>query len=142
MFGIINSFNGGISVTIDGVPEAIASITPIPISAEPTQIGDYDSDGISDLMVKFSRSEVAKVVSVGDVKITVSGNLSDGKIFEGSDTIRVINAPYKDGCVRVLKNKFNVSKGEKARIIYKVENNAEVKIRILDMNQAVDFLNF
>jgi len=60
--------------------------------AKPTEIGDYDNDGIADLMVKFDRSAVEKVVSVGDkVTITVSGSLTDGKKFEGTDTIRVIS---------------------------------------------------
>lgn len=64
------------------------------ISAEtqPTEIGDYDKGGIADLMVKFDRSAVEKVVPVGDkVTITISGQLSDGKKFEGTDTIRVIS---------------------------------------------------
>jgi len=64
------------------------------VSAEskPAEIGDYDNDGISDLMVKFDRSAVEKVVPVGDkVTITISGQLSDGKKFEGTDTIKVIS---------------------------------------------------
>lgn len=71
----------------------------IPIDSEaPTQIGDYDSDGIPDLMVKFSRTEVLESISnaglpsgrFGQVTLEVTGELSDETSFEGSDTIRVI----------------------------------------------------
>jgi len=61
---------------------------------KPTAIGDYDSDGIPDLMVKFSRAAVQNILSIGDqVKITISGKLIDGRLFEGTDTIKVILPP-------------------------------------------------
>jgi len=57
----------------------------------PTGIGDHDSDGIPDLMVKFSRAKVENLVQVGEnIALTVFGLW--GKIpFRGSDNIRVIN---------------------------------------------------
>ncbi len=55
----------------------------------PTSIGDFDDDGILDLMVKFSRSEVLEILSAGtDVQVTVNGAVA-GDCFEGSDMIRV-----------------------------------------------------
>lgn len=61
-------------------------------SDAPTVIGDYDSDSIPDLMVKFDRSAVREIIEVGDeVEITITGELTDGTHFEGSDTIRVID---------------------------------------------------
>jgi hypothetical protein len=58
----------------------------------PSTIGDYDSDGIPDLMVKFNRTAVSEYilstgVRFGNVTLTVSGKLYDGTLFEGSDTI-------------------------------------------------------
>jgi parallel beta-helix repeat protein len=58
-------------------------------------VGDYDDDGIPDLMVKFSRTEVSeyihyvKGITYGDVTLTITGELYDGSLFEGSDVIRI-----------------------------------------------------
>lgn len=63
----------------------------VPAEPQPTQIGDCDGDGVADLMVKFSRAAVQEILAVGDaVPITVTGELTGGERFEGSDTIRVI----------------------------------------------------
>ena len=57
---------------------------------KPTEVGDYDKDGVPDRMVKFDRQAVIAIVDVGEkVKITISGKIA-GAIFEGSDEIRVI----------------------------------------------------
>jgi hypothetical protein len=60
----------------------------------PTAIGDYDNDGVPDLMVKFNRTAVcqlilSKGIKLGNVTLTVSGKLINGIGFEGCDTIRV-----------------------------------------------------
>jgi len=58
-------------------------------------VGDHDDDGIPDLMVKFSRTEVSeyihyvKGITYGDVTLTITGELYDGSLFEGSDVIRI-----------------------------------------------------
>jgi hypothetical protein len=66
---------------------------PVDMSA-PTAIGDYDNDGIPDLMVKFNRTTVCQLIlsrgiMVGNVTLSVSGKLQDGIEFEGCDTICV-----------------------------------------------------
>jgi hypothetical protein len=60
--------------------------------SRPTAIGDYDSDGIPDLMVKFNRFLVWKLWFPGNHKLTVTGTLLSGVAFRGSDTIRVPGA--------------------------------------------------
>jgi hypothetical protein len=67
----------------------------------PITIGDYDSDGIPDLMVKFSRTEVINELKVLDydigtgdgddnnIEFVVTGDVADYS-FEGSDWIKVI----------------------------------------------------
>jgi hypothetical protein len=62
----------------------------LPAELWQTGIGDYDNDGIPDLMVKFNRSAVRALLSVGNVEVTVTGEVN-GIRFEGRDNIRVIN---------------------------------------------------
>jgi flagellar hook assembly protein FlgD len=62
------------------------------------EIGDYDNDGIPDLMVKFDRSAVEEIVSPGNVTLTLTGEIN-GRSFEGSDTIKVIgDEEVKEKC--------------------------------------------
>ena len=57
----------------------------------PTEIGDYDNDGLPDLMVKFSRAAVKSLLTPGNqVEVTITGEVA-GIAFKGSDTIRVIH---------------------------------------------------
>jgi hypothetical protein len=67
---------------------------PVDPSA-PKAIGDYDRDGVPDLMVKFDRTSVQSLIlyrhiTSGSVVLTLSGKLNDGTSFEGSDTIKVV----------------------------------------------------
>lgn len=85
---------------IDVSTVAIAEINGIelsePINAKlsPTGVGDYDLDGIPDLMVKFSREELVKLkgtVNFGsEAEISISGELFDSTTFSGSDSTRII----------------------------------------------------
>ena len=69
----------------------------IPTEDHPTKIGDYDNDGVADLMVKFERQALIEYLegTTGGVRLTVNGEFSDGTPFEGSDTITVINPGKK-----------------------------------------------
>jgi len=62
----------------------------IPALSWATSIGDYNNNGIPDLMVKFDRRSVQAILDVGQsVEITITGEV-DGIPFSGTDTIRVI----------------------------------------------------
>lgn len=56
----------------------------------PSSVGDYDADGVPDLMVKFSRSATQAILAEGSQAITVAG---DGSwfSFQGTDTIEAIS---------------------------------------------------
>lgn len=57
----------------------------------PTDISDFDEDGMPDLMVKFDRQDVIAILEPGNnIAITVSGKLLDDTLFEGTDYINVI----------------------------------------------------
>jgi hypothetical protein len=69
------------TVTLDGT---------VPAEEHPTEVGDYDGDGIHDRMVKFSRSEVIRMLPLEErAELRVSGEVA-GQTFEGADTIRVL----------------------------------------------------
>lgn len=55
----------------------------------PRNIGDNDSDGNPDLMVKFNRQDVYDILPFGYVELIVKGYLVDGFYFEGEDTVYV-----------------------------------------------------
>jgi len=67
----------------------------VPAQSHPTELGDYDGDTIGDLMVKFPASAVRTLLLelglLGDVALTVSGELIDGTLFDGTDVIKVID---------------------------------------------------
>ena len=70
----------------------------IPAEMRPFAVGDYDEDGVPDLMVKFNRQAVIDLVlknyqfsdMFGTITLTVTGKLYDGTLIQGSDTIRII----------------------------------------------------
>ena len=54
--------------------------------------GSHPAGSIPDLMVKFNRVAVQSILQVGEkIKITITGNLTDGRSFEGTDFVRVIS---------------------------------------------------
>ncbi|MBU1628451.1 hypothetical protein KKB18_13865, partial [bacterium] len=51
----------------------------------PREIGDYDNDGILDLMVKFDRQALYTLLTAGTyIDLTIKGTLTDGTNFEGT----------------------------------------------------------
>ncbi|MDA3897423.1 MAG: metallophosphoesterase [Desulfobacteraceae bacterium] len=60
----------------------------IPAESSPSNIGDYDLDGIPDLMVKFDRQLLQSHMFMGSEELTVTGT-ADGTDFLGSDTVNV-----------------------------------------------------
>jgi len=53
------------------------------------EISDRDGDGLPELMVKFNRAEVLKILRGGSVVLTVMGEVN-GQPFIGNDTVRVV----------------------------------------------------
>ena len=64
--------------------------------ARPFGIDDHDENGMPDLMVKFNRSEVRKIVMIGDIiTLYITGKV-DGATFSGNTSIRVIGSATSD----------------------------------------------
>ncbi len=63
--------------------------------SKPIEIGDYDKDGIPDLMVKFEREKLRSVIAPGEqIPITIIGKVfHNGRYyhFKGEDIIKVID---------------------------------------------------
>ena len=61
-----------------------------PVYAEgPSGIGDYDKDGIPNLMIKFDRKKLARLLDAGQMQLTLSGKMRSGKLFSGLSTLTV-----------------------------------------------------
>lgn len=74
---------------MDQVDPATITANGVPALASRTTIGDYDADGIPDLMVKFDAQTILAALPDGDPIIVVSGMFWNGNPFEGSDAVRV-----------------------------------------------------
>jgi len=74
----------------------------VPVCLKAHAIGDYDEDGIPDLMVKFGRAEVIDYIMANvnmtelfeekfmTVTLTITGKLDDGTPIQGNTKIRII----------------------------------------------------
>ena len=81
--GLINM--ASVKLSVNGMTVA-AQLTP-------TSVGDYDGDKIPDRMMKFDRQAVITALAgqTGSIVMTVNGQLTDGRLFTGSGTIKVTN---------------------------------------------------
>jgi len=62
----------------------------VPAQRRPVAIGDHDYDGVPDLMVKFDRGALARMLAPGNREVALSGCLEDGTPLAGSDIVRVM----------------------------------------------------
>lgn len=112
---------------------------------KPIAIGDYDTDGIPDLMVKFKRETIIGYlkdagVTTGDVALIINGQVGSS-MFEGTDTITIVesgdgiideymatNKPSEFTLYQNFSNPFNPD----TWIPYQLADDEDVKIRIYD----------
>jgi hypothetical protein len=109
----------------------------VPVEPWPTEIGDYDNDGIADLMVKFDRQAAQALLDVGVHELLVTGEVG-GVPFEGSDNLRVIEADMASLYsvrLRLAENlrlllRFRTYRGEiQAEVLVKQEGKRPVQVR-------------
>lgn len=119
-------------------PETVKLNNTVPAETKPTEIGDYDSDGIPDLMVKFDRGALQELLNPGEVELTVTGKIA-GKSFKGSDKIKVITPPTSavsagssfqvNSLGQNYPNPFNPA----TTIEYSIEKDCQVTIKLYNV---------
>jgi len=62
------------------------ALSPAP---RPVAVGDYDYDGVADLMVKFDRAALADLLTLGEQEVVLTGALADGTPLAGSGVMRL-----------------------------------------------------
>ena len=68
----------------------------------PSGVGDFDEDGVQELMVKFDRSRLFRsndFTTSEAVTMTVSGTMENGTAFQGTDDIRIVGANSKSSAL-------------------------------------------
>ena len=90
----VSLIDGG-TVNLEGISAYIGNQGWANAEANKENIVDHDKDGIYERMVKFDSSLLKPLLVTGDATLTVYGELTDGTVFEGADSIRVINPRAK-----------------------------------------------
>lgn len=111
----------------------------------PTDIGDYDEDGIPDLMVKFDRQALIAILRTmieppAYVELEVGGMLVDSAPYSGVDTIRVISPGheperYKDSDGKEIARLCGLRPNpfaKKTEIRYEITDMSNAEIKIYD----------
>lgn len=127
-------------------------ITPINSEPHPVQIGDYDNDGIADLMVKFNCSNLQEMIvyNYDSISITVSGDIN-GLQFEGTDAIRTIHgmtppiaAPNSDNALNknlhdqgkktvICNNMIHPNKNSEVSLFYTLKEEDNISIKVVNV---------
>jgi hypothetical protein len=85
----------GATVTLDDIPAFMGKQGWATPQANEENVGDYDSDGVVERMVRFERAAVQDIVRPPETTVTVAGWLDDGTPFEGPAVIRVLDKGAK-----------------------------------------------
>ena len=81
----------------------------IPAAPRIAVVGDHDSDGVPDLMLKFDRAALASLLVPGNNIVRLTGSLSTGPEFMGTDVVRLVATPVPPLTVSVSPNPLNPS---------------------------------
>jgi hypothetical protein len=101
----------------------------IPADPKFGSVGDHDSDGWPDLMVKFGRSAVDALLVPGVNRLTVTGKLTTGQTFSGTDNVSVIDSKSAPMSASVSPNPLNPS----GTLTYQTVAAGPVRLRVFDL---------
>jgi len=79
------------TVSLMGVAEAVSDPKYGWVKSSESYLMDHDSDGIIERMIKFDAGNAQALLVPGLAGIAVTGELTDGTVFGGSDMIKVID---------------------------------------------------
>jgi|LGVF01.1.fsa_nt_gb outer membrane protein assembly factor BamB len=74
----------------EGYDVADIVVSTVECEGAPALSATISAAGNGTLVVKFDRADLREDLPAGEVEMTVTGKLTDGTKFEGSDTVRVI----------------------------------------------------
>ena len=79
------------------------------VSPDPrlTKVIDHDSNGLPELMVRFSSAVIDPLLTLGLNHLEVTASLMTGEPCSGSDTVRVMDAPPSPSPASVAPNPLN-----------------------------------
>jgi uncharacterized repeat protein (TIGR01451 family) len=101
----------------------------IPVESKFAVVGDHDTDGVADLMVKCRRQALAPQLAPGENQIKVGGMLRTGDRFEGSDVVHVIDQGGEALSASVAPNPLNPS----GVLAFRTAAPGAVRVRLFDL---------
>lgn len=102
----------------------------VPADTKFAVLGDHDRDHVPDLMVKFNRNAVAAHLSYGENTVELTGSLTTGGIFAGSDMITLTMPPGFQLAASVSPNPFNPAGSLK----FRTNSPGTVSVHVFDLN--------
>ncbi len=101
----------------------------VPAEARPRAGGDFDKDGIPELMLKFSRDALLPHLVPGVNEVAVTGSLITGQRFGGSDLVRLVEPPRRTGGALVVPNPLNPA----GTLTFKTSRPGTVGVQLFDL---------
>jgi hypothetical protein len=100
------------------------------VSPEPkfTKVVDHDSNGLPELMVRFSSAAIDPLLTLGVNHLAVTATLVTGEPCSGSDTVRVVDPQPSPRLASVAPNPLNPA----SSLSFYVGTPGHVRVRVFD----------
>jgi hypothetical protein len=102
----------------------------VPTGSRSAIVGDHNTNGIPDLMLKFPRTALDPLLTLGVNALEVTGSLVTGENFAGTDDVRVIDPGGDHLAAAVAPNPFNPS----AMLSFNTVKPGRVRVTMFDLH--------